>query len=346
MHATTVAVDLAKDVFEIAIADSDWRIIQRQRLNRTEFGMLPDSLPPCRVVMEACATSHYWARRFRLAGHEAVLLPAQYVRPYRRRNKTDRNDAAAIVQAARDRQIRPVPVKTEAQQTVMALHRIRSQWMARRTAQINLVRGLLREFGIVLRPGAAALVRNACEALDEEGVPPALTQALIPMLADIRRIEQQVADLEKQLAALVREDPVVRRLRQIPGIGLLTASALAASVGDAGHYRSGRHLASWLGLTPREFSSGRSRHLGRISKRGDVYVRMLLIHGARTALLQAQRLARTKPEELTRVQRWAVELRARVGHNKAAVALANKMARRAWAIWKYDRDFDGSHAAA
>lgn len=342
MHATTVAIDLAKDVFEIAIADEHWKIQQRQRLNRSDFSLLPDSLPRCQVVMEACASAHYWARRFREAGHEPVLLPAQYVRPYRRRNKTDRNDATAILQAARDQDILPVPVKSEAQQSVMAIHRVRSQWMATRTARINLVRGLLKELGIVLKASSATVVPQAHAALDQ--APPMMAQTLKTVLDEIRSIEANVEVLEKQLNAHAKQDPAVQKLRQIPGIGLLTATALAASAGDPRHFHSGRHMASWLGLTPREYSSGNQRHLGRISKRGDAYIRTLLIHGARTALLQAHRKAKSDPRQLTHLQQWALDLNQRAGHNKAATALANKMARSAWAIWKHDRTFTGNHA--
>lgn len=339
MHTTTVAIDLAKDVFEIAIADADGYIQKRSRLKRADFALLPESLLVSRVVMEACASAHYWARRFQAAGHQVILLPAQYVSPYRRRNKTDRSDAQAIVQAARDREILPVPIKSESQQAVMSLHRIRSRWMATRTARINLVRGLLREFGIVLRPGSATVVRQAHAELEQ--LPPAVSEALIPVLEEIRALEQRIETIEQQLKAVTREDVAVKRLRQIPGIGLLTATALAASAGDAAHFRSGRHLAAWLGLTPREYSSGNRRALGRISKRGDVYVRTLLIHGARTALLQAHRKAKSRPEDLTPLQRWAIELNQRIGHNKAAVALANKMARIAWAMWNTESDYRG-----
>ncbi len=346
MHATTVAIDLAKDVFELAVADEHWVIRERRRLSRADFALLPDSLPPSRIVMESCASAHYWARRFRQAGHDPVLLPAQYVRPYRRRNKTDRNDAAAILQAARDRDILPVPVKTETQQAIMGLHRVRSAWMATRTARINLVRGLLKEFGITLRPGSHIVVRAAQQALSDNDIAPVLATQLRIVLEEIRELEARIKNLELQLKAATSDDPAVQRLLQIPGVGLLTATALVASAGDARHFRSGRHMAAWLGLTPREFSSGSQRTLGRISKRGDAYVRKLLVHGARAALLQAQRLARSRPGELSRLQRWAIALKARVGHNKAAVALANKMARTAWALWAHDRNFNGSFAAA
>ena len=346
MDATTVAIDLAKDVFEVALADADHRITRRMRLSRDDFALLPQSLPAATVVMEACATSHYWARLFRQAGHSVRLLPAHYVRPYRKRNKTDRADAAALIQATRDPDILPVAIKTEYQQSILALHRLRSAWVAHRTARINLVRGLLREFGVILPAGAAKLVPAALIALNEESLPLPLLEGLLPAIEEIRDLEAKITTIDKQLSTLARQSKDAMRLQQIPGIGVMTATALAASVGDAQQFRSGRHLASWIGLTPREFSSGHRRHLGGISKRGDVYLRKLIIHGARSALLQAKRVARRTPNDLTRLQRWALELEQRVGHNKAAVALANKITRIAWAIWRHERPFNGSFAAA
>ena len=274
------------------------------------------------------------------------LLTAHYVRPYRKRNKTDRADSAALVQAARDPDILPVAIKTEYQQRIMALHRIRSAWVATRTARINLVRGLLREFGVILPSGAANVVAGALLALNDQELPLSFVEGLLPTIDEIRELDARIDTLDKQLAALARQSKDATKLQSIPGIGLMTATALGASVGDAQQFRSGRHMASWLGLTPRESSSGNKRHLGSISKRGDVYLRKLLIHGARSALLQAKRVAKRTPGELTQLQAWVLALEQRVGHNKAAVALANKIARIAWAIWRHDRPFNGSFAAA
>lgn len=346
MNPTTIAIDLAKDVFEIALADSNHRITERMRLNRHDFALLPQSLPTATIVMEACATCHYWARLFEEAGHAVKLLPAHYVQPYRKRNKTDRADAAALVQAARDPDILPVAIKSEYQQSIMALHRIRSAWVAHRTARINLVRGLLREFGVILPAGAAHVVPGALMALNDLELPLAFVEGLLPAIDEIRDLDSRIDTIDKQLSILARQCKDAMRLQQIPGVGVMTATALAASVGDAQQFRSGRHLASWLGLTPRESSSGNKRHLGGISKRGDVYLRKLLIHGARSALLQAKRVASRAPEDLTRLQTWVLALEQRVGHNKAATALANKIARIAWAIWRHDRPFNGSFAAA
>lgn len=345
MHATTVAVDTAKLVFEVAETDERGRGVRRLRLNRAEFGRYVVTREPARFVMEACGGAHHWARLMQRHGHAVRLLPVPYVCQYRRRNKTDRADCLAMLEADKNPEILSVPVKTEAAQAIQGLHRLRSTWMATRTARINTLRGLLREFGVVLPVGAVTALKRLPEALDDEAVPPVLRPGLQEMLAEIRLLERRIGEVERALGAISKESEPIERLRQVSGIGLLTATALYASAGDAKHFRSGRHLASWLGLTPREHSSGHVRRLGGISKRGDRYVRMLLTHGARSVLLhagQAQRAGR----ELNHLQRWALSLRSRMNHNKATCALANKLARIAWATWRYERDFDPNHAAA
>lgn len=344
MNTTTVAVDLAKDVFEIAVANGLGRTVERQRLSRAGFAKFLVNQPASSVVMEACGSAHYWARAAQGHGHQVRLLPAQYVRPYRRRNKTDRADCAALLEAVKNPEIRPVAVKSVDQQVIQGLHRLRSGWMATRTARINAARGLLRELGISVPKGAATALKRMPEVIDDEAVPPGLKLALQALLVEIRELEARIGGIEKQLAALTRHDPAVQRLQQISGIGLLTSTALVASAGTARHFKSGRHFASWLGLTPREFSSGNTRRLGHLSKRGDVYVRMLLTHGARSVLLRAGQLHRSG-HPLNRLQRWALDLSARAGHNKATCALANKLARIAWATWYYERDFNPNHAA-
>ncbi len=344
MNITTVAVDLAKDVFEVAEADGTGRILKRSRLSRPAFIRFLAEHPVCHWILEACGGAHHWARRLQSLGHEVRLLPAQYVRPYRRRNKTDRADCAALIEAAKNHEIRPVPVKGVAAQAIQGLHRIRSQWMSTRTNRINVIRGCLREFGIVLPVGAIVALKRIPEALDDEAIPGLIRESLRQLLAEIRDTEIRIVALERQLAQLAAENDDIERLRQVSGIGLLTATALYASVGDAGNFQSGRHLAAWIGLTPKEHSSGNRRHLGAISKRGDIYVRMLLTHGARSVLGRAIQMAKANLP-LNRLQRWALQLQARAGYNKAAIALANKLTRIAWATWRYRRDFNPDHAA-
>lgn len=336
----TIAVDLAKDVYEIGFANRAHRIIKRKRLNRSAFRKLLSTEPATMVVMEACGTAHFWGRLAQEHGHRVKILPAQYVRPYRRGNKTDRADVSALVEANRCVDIRPVPVRSVEQQQIQQLHRLREQWKKTRTARINQLRGGLRELGIFIPVGAARAIKGATLALDNEAIPAPLRHIYAQVLDDIRSIEQRIADCEKQLASLTRKSKAVNTLTKINGIGPLTSTAMVAAAGSPHHFKSARHFASWLGLTPRESSSGNRRYLGGISKRGDTYVRTLLIHGARSALIHARRRHKTGLP-LNRLQRWAVELHNRVGHNKAAVALANKLARICWATWKHQRDYDG-----
>jgi len=346
MHATTVAVDLAKEIFELAFADADHQIVQRKRLSRRTFGRVLENHVPVRVVMEACSSAHYWARRFVRQGHAVRLLPPRDVRPYVRRNKTDRTDAAGLLEADRCAQIDAVPIKSPEQQGVQALHRIREQLKSQRTATINLLRGVLREFGIVIALGAAK-VRPAVLAALEDGnneLPMMLRHTLSEMLERLGHLTHSMSAIEQRMKETARNDPVCQRYCQVPGIGVLTATAVRASVGSLDRFRSGRHFAAWIGITPREHSSGAQRRLGRISRRGDGYLRVLLIHGARAAL-RAARVREQRHQPLTQLQTWALTTQQRIGHNKAAVALANKLARRLWAMEHHGTVFDPNHVS-
>lgn len=343
MNRRTLAIDLAKDVFEIAIANEHWRIVAHHRLSRSRFAAFMAQQPPSEVVMEACGSAHHWGRLFRNMGHRCRLLPVSYVRPYRMRNKTDRADAEALLEAARSARIKPVAIKSVQQQQIQLLHRLREQYKADRVARINVLRGALRELGIILPKGANVCLKRAPEAIEQEAVPHALRMALSALLTDIAQLRLRTEQIELQLKALSQSDPAVQRLRQVPGIGLLTSTALVAAAGDANAFKSARHFASWLGITPKESSSGNRRFLGRISKQGSTYLRTLIIHGARAVLARAKQLARQCERPLNRIHQWAIELERRVGHNKAAVALANKLARIAWALWRHERDFDAAH---
>ena len=261
---------------------------------------------------------------------------------YVRRNKTDAADAAALIEAARCSEIHCVPVKPVDQQQIQQLHRLRAQWVTTRTARINFLRGALREFGIYVPLGAIRGVLAVREALKtDNGLPDALRPWMLEVLQEIAGLERHIKDIEYQLEELVREDTVMWNLEKIPGIGLLSATALRAAISDVHRFPTGRHLASWLGLTARESSSGERRRLGRISKRGDTYLRTLLIHGARSVLISAQRTAKAGlPRD--RLRTWALQTQARCGHNKATVALANNLARIVWATWYHDRRFDAN----
>lgn len=342
MDATTIAVDLAKDVFEIAAADRTSRIVQRLRLSRRRFERYLETLSPgTEVVMEACGTAHFWGRRCRALQLVPTLLPVQYVRAYVHRNKSDRADVAAILEARRCAAIHPVPVKTADQQVLQGLHRVRQQWHKTRTARINAVRGLLREQGVRVPVGAVTIRRQVpalLGAIDGQ-VPSRLIHLLQGLLAEIRDLEQRIEALDAELARALADDPVADRLQSVPGVGVITASALLGSVPHIHQFHRGRQFASWLGLTPREAASGHRLWRGQISKRGDVYLRTLLIHGARSVLAQARTRARVGRVALTPLQRWAVALAARRGFNKTTVALANRLARVIWAVWQTEQPY-------
>ena len=326
---TRIAVDVAKAVFEIAISERPGRVSRRERPSRAQFLPFMAQQPAATVVMEACGSAHHWGRKLRQLGHRVVLLPPHHVRPYIRRDKTDRTDAKGILEASRNEDIRPVPVKTVAQHVLTSLHRLRSGWVQERTARLNALRGLLRELGVFIPVGPRQVVPHVWALIEDadSDLPEALRAIFAEACREIREIESRIKMAERQLTATAEEVPAVAQLMTIPGVGLLTATALVGFIGDARRFPSGRHLASYLGLTPREYSSGLKRNLGRISKRGHGYLRTLLIHGARSVLLHARR---RQPD---RLRQWANELTRTHVHNKAAVAVANKLARVVWAVW-------------
>lgn len=338
MQDTTIAIDVAKSVFEVAVSPRPGHVAERHRLSRGRFARFLAQQAPATVVMEACGTAHYWGREAQACGHRVVLLPPHAVRPYVLRNKTDAADAKGLLEALRNDALCPVPVKSVEQHALASLHRMRSGWQATRTARLNTLRGLLRELGFTIPVGARRVV-PAVEGLvsdGESGLPEVMRPVLAEAAREIGDLERRMRAVERSLGAHARGDETVRRLRTIPGVGLLTATALVAFVGDAERFASARHFASYLGLTPREWSSGQKRSLGRISKRGDPYLRMLLIHGARSVLCHAKRCE----GENDRLRTWALDRERARGHNKAAVALANKLARIVWAVW---RDGEGYH---
>jgi transposase len=341
-HAAT-AVDIAKSVFEVAVSVQPGRVKERKTLSRSRFLVFFAARPATTVVMEACGSCHYWARRLQELGHRAVLLPPSLVSPYVRRNKTNRTDAKGILEAYRNEEIHPVPIKSVYQQTLTSLHRARSAWMQARTARINTIRGLLRELGVFLPTGAKKVVPLVYEYIGdaEADCPGPLRPTLEAMCREIRDLETSIRDTEAQLERLARELPIVARLRSIPGIGLLTATALMAFVGDIRRFKKARRFASYLGLTPKESSTGKKRRLGRISKQGNTYLRHLLIHGARSMM----RAAKTKNEP-DRLQSWALVKATSRGPHKAATAVANKLARIAWAVWTRSTAYSAVHAAA
>lgn len=342
MNSTTIAVDIAKSVFELAVSEEPGTVARRERLSRLAFERFLAATPPATILLEACGMAHHWGRVAGRAGHRPILVPPHVVRPYVTRNKTDRADAKALLEAFRNEEIRPVPVKTPAQQSIAALHRVRSAWIGTRTARINTVRGLLREFGITIALGAEKVAPRVGAILEdaENSLPDPMRAIVAEAVGEIRELTERIRRVERMLVALGKETPVVARLETIPGIGPLTATALVALVGDARRFPSGRHLASYIGLTPKEHSSGLQRRLGAISKRGDEYLRMLLIHGARAVLVAAK-----SKTTLDRLRFWALDRERARGHNRAATAVAAKMARIAWAVWTKGVDYESRPAA-
>lgn len=342
MYRKRIAVDLAKHVFQLAESPRPGEVSARKRLSREAFSRYLRALPePMELVMEACGSAHYWGRFARALGHSVILLHAKYVKPYRQRNKNDRNDCDAILEAARAAKLSPIPIKSETQQMIQQLHRLREQWKGNRTQRINLLRSILHEFGIDAPASTQAFLKAAPLLADNDLLRPIAPQLHL-ILADITQFSLAMNECEMQLARLLQNDSIAERLDEVSGIGLLTASAFIAAVGQPERFRNGRMLSAWLGMTPRENSSGDRRQLGSICRQGNTYVRTLLIHGARSALLAAKRTASRSPEKLTELQRWAVNCADRIGFNKATVALANKLVRICWAVWCHERRFSGN----
>ena len=336
MQCTTIGIDIAKSVFQLSVANQNGKIIERNRFTRGQFERYLFKQSQSKLVMEACGTAHHWARTAKYAGHEVVLLHPGYVKPYVRRNKTDAADADALVQASRDPELKPIPTKTLDQQAMQSVHRVRQQLIDTRRQRINLARSLFSEFGVPLPAGTKDIVTRL--RLHEDKLPALLVQALDPVIDEIGDLKHRIDALDAQLKVFANDHPVVQQLMTIPGIGVTTATALFGSVPDIHQFKRARQFSSWLGLTPREFSSGNKRVLGRISKRGDKYLRMLLIHGARAALLGAHR-KRSNGKEVTRLQQWATDIQQNKHHNIATVALANKMARIIWAMWTRGEEY-------
>lgn len=346
--SVVVGVDLGKTVFQLCVADKAWRVIETKRLSRLQFERWFVNRKVSLVVMEACATSHHWARRMSGLGIEVVLVPAQYVRAYVRRNKTDAADAAALLEAARCSDIRPVRVKSIEQQALQTLHRTRSTWVATRTARINALRGFCREFGIAFARGSRHGIDQISKLVaDAESALPGMLRATMSLMVDeVRQLEARIAQLEREFAEMARHSPACKTLLSIPGVGLITATALiAATAGDVTHFKSARQFGSWVGLTPREHSSANTRRLHGISKRGDAYLRVLLTHGARSVLRTAV-VAQGAGKPLDHLRDWAMKLQARANHNKAACALANKMARICYATLRDHAAYSATPAAA
>ena len=324
---TTVGLDLAKSVFQVHGSDQDGRPVVRKKLRRGQMIGFFAKLPACVVGMEACGSAHYWARELQALGHEVRLIPPQYVKPFVKTNKNDASDAEAICEAMMRPTMRYAAVKSAEQQSVLMVHRARELLVRQRTMVINALRGHCGEFGIIAAQGAPNVSKliGIIEDDSDERLPELAREVLGQLVVQLQTLQTRITALEAKLKVWHASNEASRRLETIPGIGLITATALVATIGDASQFTSGRQLAAWLGLVPRQNSSGGKDRLGRISKRGDGYLRRLLVHGARTVL----RWSRHKP---TPRSGWQQGLLARRPTNVVLVAMANKTARVVWAM--------------
>jgi transposase len=325
---TILAIDLAKHVFQLHGIDERGIAVLQRQIRRKQLLELLAQLPACTVAMEACPSAHYWGRKCRELGHHPRLIAAQYIKAFNRGQKNDRNDAQAIAIAARQPDMPHVAVKSEEQQGILALHRMRSLYSKERTALTNQLHGLLGEFGLALPRSVRALRRELTAALDRQAMPALLKQALSDQLEHLAKIEQRLDALTRQLELLARESTPCRQLMCHRGVGPIIATAFAAEVADPAAFKNGRQAAAWLGLVPRQYSSGGHTQLHGITKRGNCYLRQLMIHGARAAIRYA-------PSHTDPISRWSLAVQERRGANRAAVALANKTVRRMWATLRY-----------
>ena len=341
MEIEILGIDLAKQVFQLHGADRRGHAVHRSKVSRGSLLEAVRTLEPRMIAMEACSTAHHWARRFQSLGIEVKLISPQYVSPFVKTNKNDRNDAEAIVEAASRPAMRFVTVKSVEQQDIQAAHRMRAILLRHRTAMINQMRGLLGERGLTISRSPEAFKRAIPELLRTDGdeLTSFCQTLLTELLQHLGAIEERIRLIETSIQSFMKHSALCKKIAEVPGIGPITATAMVAAVGDAKQFRNGRHLAAWLGLVPRQYSSGGKSRLQGISRRGDTYLRTLLIHGARAVL----RYAATKADSQSI---WLQQLIARRGHNCAAVALANKNARIVQALLSGDATYVARGATA
>lgn len=338
-RVTTLGIDLAKSVFQLHGVDEKGRKVFSKKLTRKQLAPFIANLPKCTIAMEACGSAHFWARKFQKVGHEVKLISPQFVKPFLKSNKNDANDAEAIVEAALRPSMRFVAVKTVEQQDALCLHRVRERLVCSRTALINEIRGLLGEYGITVAKGPQRLRKQIAEIIEDENdeLSPKARKLFDRLRCELCDFDEKIAEMDQEIHQLAKADDAAKRLMTIPGIGPITASAIAASVGNASMFKNGRQMSGWLGLVPRQHSSGGKTKLGGISKRGDRYLRKLLIHGARSVVIRIEKRNDSQAK-------WIKHLVARRGMNRACVALANKNARIAWALIRSEGEWKAKAA--
>lgn len=337
MKITTVGLDLAKNVFHVVCFDEHSKEVQKRMLQRKQVRLFFTQLLPCKVGMETCAGSHYWGRQLKALGHEVKLIPAQHVKPYLRGNKNDFNDARAIAEALSRPSMPSVAVKTTEQQDIQATHRMRSQCVRDRTALCNSIRGLLGEYGIVLPKGVAVLRKSIHGLLEdaENGLSLNFRHLMARRYEQLVEMDGHINFFTHELEIQSKQDDACQRLQEIPGYGPIISSAFYSVVGDGGAYTCGRDVAASIGLVPRQHSSGGKDVLLGISKKGDGYLRSLLVHGARAVVTQAGK-------KKDRLSQWINRIVAERGWNKAVVAMANKMARIGWAVLRHNSHYQAA----
>lgn len=340
MKITTIGIDLAKEMFQIHGVDAHGKAVLRKQLRRSEMAKFFSNLEPCLIGMEACGSAHHWARKLGEFGHTVKLMAPQFVKPYVKTNKNDMADAEAICEAVSRPNMRFVPMKNIEQQAILSVHRARQGFVKARTAQGNQIRGLLSEFGIVIPQGICSITKRMPDILEdaENDLPGTMRQLLERLNNHLKELDRQVEELEFKIKLWHKENELSRKLEAIPGIGPITASAIVATVGSASEFKNGRQLAAWMGLVPRQHSSGGKQNLLGISKRGDTYLRTLLIHGARAVVRFAENKA--VPNQ------WLCKLMGRRNKNVATVALANKNARIIWALLAKGTTYRLNHTSA
>jgi len=337
----SVGIDLGKTTFHLVALDCHAKVILRRKLSRTQLLAYTANLPWSIIGMEACSGAHFFAAKLRNQGHEVKLIPGQFVKPFVKTNKNDFNDAEAIAEAVTRQNMRFVPIKTDDQLDLQALHRVRDRLVHRRTALINQIRGFLLERGIAFPKGPANLRKQMPVILEdaERNITARMRRLLDDLWQEWKQLEANITKISEEIEHISHEDQGCRRLRQIPGVGPLVSTAMVAAIGNGAAFRNGRDFAAWLGLVPRQHSTGGKPRLFGISKRGNTYLRRMFVHGARAVLLRVK-------YDTGGLGQWVHQLEARTARNKVIVAIANKLARIAWAVLFNQQDYRATAAAA
>lgn len=337
MNIRLLGIDIAKNYFQLHGVDDGGKPVLKKRLARDKLAAFIANLSRCTIVMESCGGANYWARVFIRSGHSVKLISPQFVKPFVKTNKNDANDAEAIVEAASRPSMNYVPIKMVEQQDIQSIHRVRTRVIKSRTALINEIRGLCLEYGIAIAPGASNVRKSLCRIIADtkNELTPMSRECMQDLYEELSGTEQRLKKIEKKIHLICKQNEACQRILKVPGVGQLTATAIVAAVPNADEFKNGRHMSAWLGLVPRQSSSGDKHKLLGISKRGDRYLRTLLIHGSRAALSHYKNLDND-------YGRWLLKKKAEMSFNKAAIALANKNARIIWSLLSSGEEFMGT----